>query len=206
MVPKPLTMNPNYLAMVRGTRELHQLLAAGKEDSPEADAIRDATDGPWQTLSETERGRVRNLSRRPLLPHRTSPPAQPMDAEAQAKLNEAFEARLRGEWEPGASTYCGVAGLHRPRPAQLPARGSIWLEAGDPVTAAVFFEHASRNRPEDATYLAMHLHALSIADPPAALRRRGNPPGTGEVLRRPSYLAPPSSTCRRPRSAQPSSH
>jgi hypothetical protein len=37
--PKPLTMNTNYLAMVRGTRELHQLLIAGKDDSPEADAL-----------------------------------------------------------------------------------------------------------------------------------------------------------------------
>ena len=41
MAAKALTMNPNYLAMVRETRELHQLLAAGKDDSPEADAIRD---------------------------------------------------------------------------------------------------------------------------------------------------------------------
>lgn len=60
--PKPLTMNPSYLAMVRGTRELHQLLAQGKDDSAEADAIRDRTDGPWQALSEVERSRVRNLS------------------------------------------------------------------------------------------------------------------------------------------------
>src|SRR4029077_14120939 len=62
MAAKPLTMNPNYLAMVRGTRQMHQLLAAGKEDAPEADAIRDATDGPWEALSEVERNRVRNLS------------------------------------------------------------------------------------------------------------------------------------------------
>ena len=62
MAAKPLTMNPNYLAMVRGTRELHQLIAADQEDSAEADAIRDATNGPWQALSEVERNRVRNLS------------------------------------------------------------------------------------------------------------------------------------------------
>jgi hypothetical protein len=63
MAPKPLTMNPNYVAMLRGTRELHRLLAAGKDDSPEADAIRDATDGPWEALSEAERKRVRSKPR-----------------------------------------------------------------------------------------------------------------------------------------------
>ncbi len=55
-------MNPNYLAVERGVRELHALIAEGKEDSPEADAIRDATDGPWESLSEAERQRIRNLS------------------------------------------------------------------------------------------------------------------------------------------------
>ncbi len=52
-------MNPNYLAMVRGVRELHRLIAEGKDDSPEADAIRDSTDAPWESLSEIERRRVR---------------------------------------------------------------------------------------------------------------------------------------------------
>ena len=47
MPPQPFVMNPNYLAMVRGVRELHLLMAEGKDDSPEADAIRDATDAPW---------------------------------------------------------------------------------------------------------------------------------------------------------------
>src|SRR5438034_6784149 len=93
MVAKPLTMNPNYLAMLRGTRELHQLLAAGKDDSPEAEAIRDATDGPWEALSEVERNRVRNLSEDLYSLVEPPPAVQPMNPQAQAKLNEAFEAR-----------------------------------------------------------------------------------------------------------------
>jgi hypothetical protein len=97
--PKPLTMNPNYLAMVRGTRELHQLLTVGKDDSPEAEAIRDATDGPWQVLSEVERNRVRNLSEDLYSLVEPLPSPQRMTAEAQAKLLEAFEARQRGEWD-----------------------------------------------------------------------------------------------------------
>ena len=61
MIKKKLPLNPNYLAMVRGIREIHQLFAAGKEDSREANAVRDATDDPWESLSEIERQRVRNL-------------------------------------------------------------------------------------------------------------------------------------------------
>jgi predicted Zn-dependent protease len=147
MANKPLAMNPNYLAMVRGNRELHQRLAAGKDDSPEADAIRDATDGPWEALTEVERNRVRNLSEDLYSLDEPPPFAQPMNREAQAKLNEAIEARQRGEWDRALDL------LRRWRAYIDPAllsylRGTIWLEAGDPATAALFFEHASKLNPD----------------------------------------------------------
>jgi len=164
---RPPAMNPGYLAMVRGTRELHQLLAAGKEDSPEADAIRDATDGPWEALSEVERNRIRNLSED--LYSLTEPPraSEPMTAQAQAGLNEAYEARQRGEWDRALDL------LRRWRAHIDPAlvsylRGSIWLGAGDAATAALFVEHAHKLRPENENYLALFLYALAVADAPAA--------------------------------------
>lgn len=61
MAVKPLTMSPSYLAVVHGIRELHRLCAAGNDESPEADVVRDACDRPWESLSETERQRVGNL-------------------------------------------------------------------------------------------------------------------------------------------------
>ena len=163
-------MNPSYLAMVQGTRELHELLAVGKDDSPEADAIRDATDGPWQMLSELERNRIRNLSEDLYSLVEPPPAKQPMNSQAQVKLSEAIEARQRGEWD-GALEL-----LRRCRAYLDPAlvshlRGSIWLEAGDPATAAVFFEHASKLDQDNEIYLAMFLHALSLADPAAARQR-----------------------------------
>ncbi len=170
MMPKPLTMNPSYLAMVRGTRELHQLIAVGKDDSPEADVIRDATDGPWQALTEVERNRVRNLSED--LYSLDEPPqaVQPMNRQAQAKLNDAFEARHRGEWDRALDL------LRRWRAHIDPAlvsylRGSIWLEAGDPGTAVLFHEHAFKLQPDNENYLARFLYALNIADPAAAKKR-----------------------------------
>jgi tetratricopeptide (TPR) repeat protein len=170
MTPKPLTMNPSYLAMVRGTRELHQVLAAGQDDSPEADAIRGATDGPWESLSVVERNRVRNLSEDLYSLGEPPPSPQPMNPQAQAKLNEAYEARQRGEWDRALDL------LRRWRAHIDPAlvsylRGSIWLDAGDPGTAARFYEHASKLQPDNENYVAMFLCALNIADSAAAAKR-----------------------------------
>lgn len=180
MAAKPLTMNPDYLAMVRGTRELHQLLAAGKEDSPEADAIRDATDGSWEALSEVERNRVRNLSEDLYSLAEPPPDALPMNPQAQAGLNEAVEAGQRDEWDRALDL------LRRWRAYIDPAlvsylRGSIWLEAGDPATAALFFEHASKLQPANENYLTMFRHTLNLADPAAALKRADASLTRGEI-------------------------
>jgi tetratricopeptide (TPR) repeat protein len=182
MAPKPLTMNPNYLAMVRGTRELHRLSVAGKDESPEADAVRDGTDRSWEALPEVERQRIRNLSEDLYSLAEPPPAARPMNPQAQAKLNDAFEARQRGEWDRALD-------LLRRSSANLdPAlvsylRGSIWLEAGDPETAVLFYEHASKLQPENGNYLALFLHTLDLVDPIAAngrsediLREPGNSP------------------------------
>jgi hypothetical protein len=160
-------MSPSYLAMVRGTRELHQLLAAGMDDSPEADAIRDATDGPWQALSEVERNRVRNLSEDLYSLVEPPPTPQPMNPQAQAKVNESHEARQKGEWDKSLDL------LRHWRAHIDPAllsylRGTIWLEAGDAATAAIFLEHACRLQPNNERFQAMHSRALNIADSAAA--------------------------------------
>ncbi|MHB1423788.1 MAG: tetratricopeptide repeat protein [Gemmataceae bacterium] len=167
--PKPMTMSPSYLAMVRGTRELHQLLAAGKDDSLEADALRDATDGPWQALSELERNRVRNLSEDLYSLTEAPPPPQPMNPQAQAKLLETFEARKQGEWDRALDL------LRRWRAYIDPSlvsylRGSIWLEAGDPETAALFYRHAYKLEPANGIYQAMALYCLNLVSPSAALK------------------------------------
>ena len=46
-------------------------------------------------------------------------------------------------------------------------RGSIWLQAGDPETAALFLEHAHKLEPGNADYHATWLRALSVTDAPA---------------------------------------
>src|SRR5439155_4151631 len=48
-------------------------------------------------------------------------------------------------------------------------RGSIWYEAGDFATAALFFKHAYDLKPDNGVYLAMYLACLSHANDPRAL-------------------------------------
>ena len=168
-LPIPMTMSENYLAMVRGTRELHQLFAAGKEDSPEADAVRDATDGPWRALSEAERSRIRNLSEDLYSLIEPPPTPQPMNLQTQAKLFEVFEARNRGDWDGALEILRGLRTQVEPDLVSY-LRGSTWLEAGDPGTAALFYSHARKLEPTNANYQSMALYSLSLADPPAALR------------------------------------
>jgi len=167
---KPLTMNPNYLSMVRGTRELHRLLAAGKDDSPEADIVRDATDGPWASLSEVERNRVRHLSEDLYSLVEPPPATQPMNPQAQARLNEAYEARQRGEWDRALALLRRCAAFLSPDAVSF-LRGRIWLDAGDTETAILFLEHASRLLPEEGTYLIVFLDALEKVNPGAAYGR-----------------------------------
>jgi tetratricopeptide (TPR) repeat protein len=165
--PKPLTMSAGYRAMAHGIRELHRLLAEGKDDSPEAEAVRDATDGPWQTLSEVERDRVRGLSEDlySLVEAPTTP--LPATAEAQAALNDAFEARQRGDWDRALSRIRSCATYFAPDLVSF-FRGRTWLDAGDAETAALFLEHASRLRPDNGDYLAVFLYVLEKVNPAAA--------------------------------------
>lgn len=56
------SMSANYLAVLHGLFEMYRLAKEGKFESPEADSIRDAMDGPWAHLTESERQTARDLS------------------------------------------------------------------------------------------------------------------------------------------------
>jgi tetratricopeptide (TPR) repeat protein len=165
MTRQAFAMSPDCLAVIRGIRELHRLAVEGRDESPEADAIRDATDGPWEALSEVERRRVSGLSED--LYSISDPPAagpQEMNPQAQSRLYEANEARTRGEWDRALGLLRRWGKYASPSLVSF-LRGSIWSEAGDPETAVLFYEHAARLDPENGNYLAVLLHALDIVDP-----------------------------------------
>lgn len=57
-----LAENPEYIAYEKLLIELHRLIADGKGDDEEAEAVRDAMDTPWYRLSREEDDRMSGLS------------------------------------------------------------------------------------------------------------------------------------------------
>lgn len=162
---RPFPTNANYLAELRSLLALHRLWVAGKGESPEADAIRDASDGTWHALSEVEQKRLRGLSEdlNEICDYRPDAPIKEMNPQAQARFVEANEARQRGEWDRALEL------LRRWRQYITPAllaylRGGIWYAAGDAETAAVFHEHAARVEPNMTKYQVRWLDVLQKAD------------------------------------------
>ena len=100
MNPRPLIMSPAYLAYVQGVHELHRLAVAGLDESPEADAVRDAMDLPWESLTELEKKRASGLSEDLYsISEPASDDAREMNPQAQSKLNEIDKAEQRGQWD-----------------------------------------------------------------------------------------------------------
>lgn len=159
----------SFKLVVRGLLALHQLIKEGKDDSAEAESVRDALDAPLKALNRTEKERVQWLSED--LYSVSEPPAattrKEMNPQAQQQLTEAIEAREGREWDRALTL------LRRWREYITPAllsylRASIWLEAGEPAVAAVFYGDAAENDPANANYRAIYLHALAETDPVAA--------------------------------------
>lgn len=143
MDPRPLTMSASYLATVRGLRELHRFNVPGLRDSPEADAVRDATDVPWPALTEVEKRRISGLSED--LYALTDPPQstpREMNPQVQSRLVDVYQARQRGEWDRTLELLRRWAAYVEPSVLSY-LRGSTWLGAGDPETAAIFLELAA---------------------------------------------------------------
>lgn len=163
--PPTTTGNLNFRQVIRGFLQLHQFTVEGRDESPEADAVRDSLDLPWRALTETERDRVQGLSADLFAisdPMEGGP--REMNPQAQRNLTEAFEARQRGDWDRALSL------LRRWEKYITPAllsylRGGIWLEAGYPEVGVVFYEHAAKLEPDNANYAVLSLQALEQSDP-----------------------------------------
>src|ERR1700675_2348023 len=93
--------NPSFRLVAKGLLALHQMGKDGKDDSPEADSVRDAMDVPWNALNKTEVERAQWLSED--LYSVSEPPAattqREMNPQAQQALNDAIEARQSAEWD-----------------------------------------------------------------------------------------------------------
>ncbi len=161
MTQQPLPQSPAYQEVVRGLLRMHQYTINGKDETDDADALREAMGEPWGLLSVVERERAAGLSK-DLYTVSDPPPArppEPMNPQAQGKLDEAYEARERGEWDR-ALELLRRWGKFMPAPLLSYLRATIWEGAGDRPVAVVFFEHAWRLDPENENFQARFLDVL----------------------------------------------
>jgi tetratricopeptide (TPR) repeat protein len=134
-------------------RRLHGLIAEGKSESGEADAVRDEMDGPWHKLSEAEMRQARGLSG-DLYSLTTDEVYAPED-----KSNPVSEPELRAAWE--SEDYDRVLTLLRHPAPFLTAdqiafmRAHCWGQVGDLETALLFYRRASELKPHDEQYTVM---------------------------------------------------
>ena len=136
MTPTPAPASPTFQFVARGLVALHALIAEGRDDSPEAEAIRDSLDGPIAALAPAEKERARWLSE-DLYSADESSVGGGAGSAGGAALGEADKARRRGDWDGALAVLRGFDGV-------LPAgilnqrRGEVWAEAGFPEVAAAF--------------------------------------------------------------------
>lgn len=174
MKPRPLTLSPSYLAYAQGIRELHRLALEGKEDSPEADAVRDAMDLPWDGLTEIEKKRAAGLSEDLYsISEPSSVAPKSMNSQAQASFDAIHEARERGEWDRALHILRRWSDYLAPARASL-WRGLLWSKMGDPEAAAIFYRYAISLEPENDNYLTAYLHVLKSIAPEDARRLAGD--------------------------------
>lgn len=169
MIAQSSFNNPNFKLVAKGLVDLHRLDRAGKDDSPEAESIRDALDAPLDALSQAERERAQWLSED--LYSVSDPPGnttqKEMNPQAQQKFEEAVEARNKLEWDKALKLLRGLRECIPP--TQLSGmRGSIWRAIGNFDVAAAFYGHASETDPDNHNCTSLHMIVLAESDPDTA--------------------------------------
>lgn len=167
---QPFLKSPSYQAELSALLRMHQLSVAGKEESEEADLIRESASDYWDELSKTEKDRLTGLSKDLYEISDGPPPQEPMSGQAQIKLMEAYEARDRGDWDK-ALAFLRESSRHIPPPLLSYLRGRIWESAGNASAAAIFLEHACHLEPGNEGFQVSFLRVLGDADPSAARKR-----------------------------------
>lgn len=151
--------NPAYLAYEKGLKQLHQLIAADKGDTDEADVLRDEMDQPYRDLSSEERARLSGTSA-DLYMLSGDEIYEPSDM-----TQEELRQTIKDEWT--RRNWDRVLGLLRKGPGFLTQdqiasqRACAYRALGHLDTALLFQKHAAELNPQEVGHKLILLHSLS---------------------------------------------
>jgi hypothetical protein len=145
--------NPYYVEYETLLKKLHRLMAEGKGDSEEADAVRDEMDRPERELSREELARLNGLSA-DLYMLQDDENFEPSDSDEGAPelLAARLEAAWHGQdWEKVLELLRrGLTSMARDRVAYM--RAWAYGELGHPDTALLFMAYAAKLNPREPLY------------------------------------------------------
>jgi len=151
------TDNLGYRTIHDGLLRLHGLFLKGKERSPEAEEIRDLSEGPWRELSQEQRKLLSGLSKDLNdIKHVTS-------VDKGGAVSLVFVQALNAQY---AGNYSEALDILRANKTIPPfsrisfQRGRNWEDMGESKTALLFFQHAVKLAPENEEYRAVALGAF----------------------------------------------
>jgi hypothetical protein len=160
--------NPRYRAYRALLKRLQDLHIAGRQNTPEADAVREEMEELWYDLLPPEQARLLGLSADLSLPSDEEPMvalSPPEEAEIRSGLAGCYQRR---DWE-------GMLQLLRrghhlfPETVIAYARSCAWRELGDAQAAAWFLEQARTLDPDSGEeVLDTVFHTDEPRRPPAS--------------------------------------
>lgn len=140
---EPPERNPAFDTVVEGLLKLHELMVAGRGDTPEADAVRDELDAPLAELSPEEYERTRWLSEDLYSVIEPSTRSEPKPITPAARVALAKADTLRHTGEPDVVLELWRRWREYIDAATLSSRRcSLWRDLGYPAVAAIFDRHA----------------------------------------------------------------
>ncbi len=123
---------------------LHDLIAKGQGDDPEADAVRDQMDAPWYAMTEAEQERLGGLSEDLYALAENNPRSARMSAEERRIWGQEFGATFTaGDWDRALVLLrCPPDNVPTDHVAFLQA--DCWEHLGCPEIALRFMRSATR--------------------------------------------------------------
>ncbi len=154
--------NPAYVAYESLLKRLHRLITEGKEDSEEAEAIREAMGMPFLHLKKEEKERLNHLSSDlyQLQGDEVYEPVTDPAVRTETFMRDAVnEAHAHKDWEKLLSLL--RKGPDYLAPHQLAfLRANAYGNLGHTDTALLFMQYASEKEPQNAFYTTEVLRLL----------------------------------------------